>query len=273
MVFVVDIKDLELRYFCNGYDVPYKVKEGGELNIKPILVKDYPYYEVAKSILEIPKNETNNIEVIKMSYLEFLITIISGSETHKDLFIKICELCFGYVNIGIIEHNRKHCIALCDDESIVKYIITPKEFDEISKIILNQNDAHYDGRYVSPDVKELMNEYYKVKYSNTRSPSLEEKKAFITSKTGIDINIINEMTYRYFDLVYSSSVNNDLYFAQKMVQCSYKYDVKEDVRHPLFEPPKDPYAEIFEDTGILGEKGISGADKLNAQNAQMMLEN
>ena len=149
----------------------------------------------------------------------------------------------------------------------------PKEFDEISKIILNQNDAHYDGRYISPDVKELMNEYYKVKYSNTRSPSLEEKKAFITSKTGIDINTINEMTYRYFDLVYSSSVNNDLYFAQKMVQCSYKYDVKEDVRHPLFEPPKDPYAEIFEDTGILGEKGISGADKLNAQNAQMMLEN
>ena len=146
------------------------------------------------------------------------------------------------------------------------------QFDEIIKIILNQNDAHYDGRYVSPDVKELMNEYYKVKYSNTRSPSLEEKKAFITSKTGIDINTINKMTYRYFDLVYSSSVNNDLYFAQKMVQCSYKYDVKEDVRHPLFEPPKDPYAEIFEDTGILSEKGISGADKLNAQNAKMMLE-
>ena len=188
-------------------------------------------------------------------------------------FVKICELCFNYVNIAIIELKKKRCLALCDEEEIVKYIITPKEFDEISKIILNQNDAHYDGRYVSPDVKELMNEYYKVKYSNTRSPSLEEKKAFITSKTGIDINTINEMTYRYFDLVYSSSVNNDLYFAQKMVQCSYKYDVKEDVRHPLFEPPKDPYAEIFEDTGILGEKGISGADKLNAQNAQMMLEN
>ena len=52
-----------------------------------------------------------------------------------------------------------------------------------------------------------------------------------------------------------------------------EYDVKEDVKHPLFEPKKDPYAEIFEDTSILGEKGISGADKLNAQNAKMMLEN
>lgn len=269
---MVDIKDLELRYFCNGFDVPYKVKEGGELNIKPILVKDYPYYETAKVILELPKNETDNIEVIKMSYLEFLFNIINTNELYKSFFVKICELCFNYENIGIIKHKNKYCIALCDEEEIVKYIITPKEFDEIIKIILNQNDAHYDGRYVSPDVKELMNEYYKVKYANTHSPSLEEKKAFITSKTGIDINIINEMTYRYFDLVYSSSVNNDLYFAQKMVQCSYKYDVKEDVKHPLFEPKKDPYAEIFEDTTVLGEKGISGADKLNAQNAKMMLE-
>ncbi len=269
---MVDIKDLELRYFCNGFDVPYKVKEGGELNIKPILVKDYPYYETAKTILEIPKNETNDIEIIKMSYLEFLFNIINTNDIYKDYLIKICELCLGYKKIGIVEYNKKHCIALCNDDEIIKYIITPKEFDEIIKIILNQNDAHYDNRYVSPDVKELMNEYYKVKYSNTRSPSLEEKKAFITSKIGINIDIINEMTYRYFDLVYSLSVNNDLYFAQKMVQCSYKYDVKEDVKHPLFEPKKDPYAEIFEDTGILGEKGISGADKLNAQNAQMMLE-
>ena len=270
---MVDIKDLELRYFCNGYDVPYKVKEGGELNIKPILVKDYPYYEIAKSILEIPKNETNNIEIIKMSYLEFLFNIIEGSEEYKNLFVKICELCFGYVNIGIVEHNKRKCVVLCDDKEIIKYIITPKEFDDISKIILNQNDSNYDGRYVNPEVREIMEQYYKVKYSNSRHPSLEEKKAFVTSKTGIDIETLNNMVYRYFDLVYSSNVNSEMYIAQKIIQGSYKYDVKEDIKHPLFEPKKDPYAEIFEDTSILGEKGINGADKLNAQNAQMMLEN
>ena len=270
---MVDIKDLELRYFCNGFDVPYKLKEGGELIIKPILVKDYPYYETAKNILEIPKNETNDINIIRMSYLEFLFNIINVNDIYKSFFIKICELCLGYKNIGIIEHNNKRCIALCDDEEIVKYIITPKEFDEIRKIILNQNDSNYDDRYVNPDVRELMEQYYKVKYSNSRHPSLEEKKAYVTSRTGIDIQMLNEMTYRYFDMVYSSSVNSEIYIAQKMIQCAYKYDVKEDIKHPLFEPKKDPYAEIFEDTGILGEKGISGADKLNAQNAQLMLEN
>lgn len=273
MVFVVNIKDLELRYFCNGFDVPYKLREGGELNIRPVLVKDYPYYEIAKNILELPKNETNDINVIKMSYLEYLFNIININETYRGFFLKICELCFGYEHIGIVEHNKKHCIALCDEEEIIKYIITPKEFDEISKIILNQNDAHYDGRYVNPEVRELMEQYYKVKYSNSRTPTLEEKKAYVTSRTGIDINTINEMTYRYFDLVYGSSVNSEFYIAQKIIQGSYKYDVKEDIKHPLFEPKKDPYAEIFEDTSILGEKGISGADKLNAQNAKMMLEN
>lgn len=269
---MVDIKDLELKYFCNGYDVPYEIKEGGELNIKPILVKDYPYYEVAKDILELPKNETNDINIIKMSYLEFLFNTINANEVYKNYFIKICELCFNYENIGIIKHNNKYCIALCDKNEIVKYIITPKEFNEIIKIILNQNDSHYDGRYVNPEVRELMEQYYKVKYSNSRHPNLEEKKAFVTSKTGIDIDTLNNMTYRYFDLVYSSNVNSEMYIAQKIIQGSYKYDVKEDIKHPLFEPKKDPYAEIFEDTGILTKKGISGADKLNAENAKMMID-
>ena len=76
---MVDLQDLELKYFCNGYDVPYKLKNNSVLNIKPILVKDYPYYEIAKSILEIEKNETNDIEIIKMSYLEFLFNLLKYS--------------------------------------------------------------------------------------------------------------------------------------------------------------------------------------------------
>lgn len=51
-----------------------------------------------------------------------------------------------------------------------------------------------------------------------------------------------------------------------MIQCSEKYEVKEEIRHPLFEPKKDPYAEIFEDTTILSSKGVSGAENLNVLN-------
>ena len=266
MVFVVDLKDLELRYFCNGYDVPYEVKNGGVLNIKPILVKDYPYYEMSKNLLNINKNEINDIKVIQMSYLEFIFNLIDVDITYNNSLIEICRLCLGYEKIAIGNHNNKKCLLLCDEKNTVKYIITSKEFDDIIKIILNQNDANYDNRYVNPEVRELMIEYYKVRHNDIRTPSLEEKKAYVVSKTGMEINRINNMSYRLFDLVYNSCVNSEIYFAQKMVQCSYKYEVKGDVKHPLFEPKKDPYAEIFEDAGILKEKGITGADGLNNLN-------
>ena len=266
MVFVVDLKDLELRYFCNGYDVPYEIKSGGILNIKPILVKDYPFYEISKGILEINKNEINDINIIKMSYLEFLFNLITLSAENNNALIELCKLSLGYEKIAIGTHNNKRCLLLCDEDNKVKYIITPKEFEDISKIILNQNDSNYDNRYVNPEVKELMAEYYKVRHHDFRTPSLEEKKAYVVSKTGMDINQINDMSYRLFDLIYNSCVNSEIYFAQKMVQCSYKYEVKEDVKHPLFEKKKDPYAEIFEDTTILGNKGITGAERLNDLN-------
>ena len=263
---MVDLKDLELKYFYNGYDVPYQLKDGNILNIKPILVKDYPYYEMAKTILEIQKNEINDIEIIKMSYLEFIFHLIKNTPIYTNCLITLCELCFGYKKVAISSYNNKKVLCLCDEDEIIKYIITSKDFEDISKIILNQNDANYDNRYINPEVRELMTEYYKVKSKNTKSPTLEEKKAFVTSKTGMSFNQLNEMTYRHFDMIYSANVDSEIYIAQKMVQCAYKYEVKEDVKHPLFEPKKDPYAEIFEDTTILSEKGISGAGQLNALN-------
>ena len=266
MVFVVDLKDLELRYFCNGYDVPYEIKNGGILYVKPILVKDYPFYEISKGLLEINKNEINDINVIKMSYLEFLFNLINVDATYNNALIELCKLTLGYEKIAIGIHNNKKCLLLCDEENTVKYIITSKEFDDIAKIILNQNDANYDNRYINPEVRELMAEYYKVRYNNIRTPSLEEKKAYVVSKTGINLSQLNDMTYRLFDLTYNSCINSEIYFAQKMVQCSYKYEVKEDIKHPLFEPKKDPYAEIFEDASILKQKDITGADGLNNLN-------
>lgn len=262
----INLEELELKYFCNGYDVPYKLKDNRILNIKPILVKDYPYYEVAKLILELPKNEVNDIKVIKMSYLEYIEELIKVNNDLASNVITLCKLCFGYENVGFSKNKGKTCLCLCDENEIVEYIITSKDFDEIAKIILNQNDSSYDNRYINPEVKELMESYYKAKAKNFRSPTLEEKKAYTTSKTGIKLNDLNEMTYRYFDLIYNSSVNSEIYITQKMVQCSYKYEVKEDVKHPLFEQKKDPYAEIFEDTTILANKGVSGAEQLNALN-------
>ena len=79
---------------------------------------------------------------------------------------------------------------------------------------------------------------------------------------------MNELPYREFELIYDACKDSEIYIGQKIIQGSYKYDVKEDIKHPLFEPKKDPYEELFTDTSTLVSKGISGAENLTAMNLQ-----
>ena len=206
----INIELLDLMYFQNSYNVPYRLKKGGDIEIKPILVKDYPLYEWSMSVLNIKKNEINDIEIIQMSYLDFLVNklfVQDENELHK--LLNIIRLCLGYESVSFDKDKGKICLLLCNKEGIIEKVINSKEFDDIAKIILFQNDFNYDDRYINPDVEAIMQEYSKVKYG---------------------------------------------------------YDVKEDIKHPLFEKKKDPYSEVFDDPSVLQNKGIQGASQLNTLN-------
>ena len=262
---MVDLETLELNYFVNMDNVPYELKNGGLIYIKPILVKDYLRYSWAKEILNIEKNEINDIEIIQMSYLEFLIKkVFTMNKELEDKLRWLIKLCMDEDYVAFVDNK----IYICEQDTTIKAIIRPKEFDDISKIIQSQNDPNYDDRYVSPEVKELMQDYYKTKYSNITSPTLEKKKAFVSSKTSKTFKELNELPYREFELIYDACKDSEIYIGQKIIQGSYKYDVKEDIKHPLFEPKKDPYEELFTDTSTLASKGISGAENLTAMNLQ-----
>ena len=140
-----------------------------------------------------------------------------------------------------------------DENNIITHYICPKDFDEISKIILFQNDINYDDRYISPDMRKEIEQYYKLKYKDLTPPTIEKKKAFVISKTGISLNEINNMVFRMFDQVYQASIDSEIYIGNKIIQASQKYDVKGNIEHPMFEVKKDPIlsamggdAEVFE---------------------------
>lgn len=267
---MVNIEFLQRSYFANMKPVPYKLKKGGTLNIRPILTEDYYTYEWAIQILLIPKNEIGDINIIKMSYLQFIeneIFLKEGTEDYKNQLWWIIKLCLDE-DIYTIKDG---CLIICDESHSIKYIISPKEFDEISKIILHQNNYNYDDRYINPDVKELMEEMYKIKYKNAVSPSLEKRKAFVASKTGKSFEQMNKMPYREFELVYDACKDSEIYIGQKIIQGSYKYQC-DDIKHPLFEPKRDIYEELFEDTSVLQNKGISGAEQLVGANLQELVQ-
>ena len=262
---MIDIEQLILQYFQNDFSCPYKLGCGYILNINPIKVKDWSIFERSLGILEIDKNKINDFEIIQMSYLEFLCNKILSDKSCTQQLINIFNYAMNEDNIHLGKFNNKSVLIICDKDDIKKGFITSKEFDEISKIILFQNIKDYDDREVNEDVKELMQEYYKIKYRDIKDPTLEEKKTYVIAKTGIKMSDINEMTYRTFSQVYKHSIDDVLYIGDKIIQGSEKYEMKkgQEVKHPLFEKPKDPYAEIFSNTSVLSEKGIKGAEQLN----------
>lgn len=242
---MVDYELLRINYFQNDYPCPYTLKNGGTILIHPILVKDYSLYEYYRQIMEIDKNSINDFEIIQMSYLDFLVGMVF--KEHKEESSKLyglLNLILKEENILIVEKDKKYHIVITDDEDNIKYIIKSKELEEIYKITCYQNDVNYEDIRYSEDVKKAINDYYSLKYKNTHSPTLEEMKAFVISKTGILIKEINEMSYRNFFMVYESALGSETYIGQKIIQASEKYKV-DDFQHPLFTEKKSKVDEVF----------------------------
>lgn len=254
--------ELYEQEFANSEPIIYTLKKGGNIKITPIQLKKYFNYENIVNIFTMEKNEFGSIEFIQMSYLEFLSCLTFSdnlySDAVKQAIIDFAKLCLGYDKVAFDKDKNKMCLLLCDEKGTIEKVIKPKEFEDIKKIVLYQNDPSYDDREISQDMKQIMKEYYELKYKDMNIPTLEQKKAFVSSKIGKTFKELGELPIREFELVYQSCVDSEIYIAQKIIQGSYKYDVKEDIPFPLYEKKKDPFEEVL--NGKSGLSGISGAE-------------
>ena len=256
---MVNIEHLTKKYFSKGEPCPYKLKSGIEILIYPILVSDYEEYENCRPILEINKNDVGVEEFLIMSQLEYLnylfnLNVLDETNTNigeleLQMFKSIFSLCLKEDYVAITKDiNDKYVVIVAEknnDDFTCKYIISNKEYLEISKIILFQNDFEYDDTYISPDVLKEYNEYIKLKSKGTKNPSLEERKIFVLARYRCKIEEINNMTKRFFDMLYWEYVKSEQYFANVMYKTSEKFEVKENIVYPLFKPKEDKFKEMF----------------------------
>ena len=201
---------LKELYFTFDESVPYLLKCGKELQIKPILLKDSLIFNTSYGILDIDKNSLNNPEIISMSYLKFLLKFKISNNFCKQQLYNICNLCLG-LNCPYITLDEKGRAILCEiNEGEIIYVINQKEFDDIKRIILYQNLLDYNDDYINPDLKKSMNEQDELKFKNIEIPSLERKIAIISSHTGILPKEQFGMTLRSHSLLFkevASEVN------------------------------------------------------------------
>lgn len=258
----------EMNYFSIGEPVPFKLK-GGEIKIYPVLVKDATRYDYAKDILLIDKNKINDIEILQMSDLEFLLMLCQeDSESGKmvrqqmSLIMSLClheDAVFYSDKYGnLIKENGKPILVICDKDGTIKAKITSKEFNIIKKIILCQNDKDYDDTEYSEDIQEQIELWVKVKRQqqsvSTHDPTLEEKKSLLMAKNGMTESTVNNLRYRLFNMMVQNVIDADTYVGEMIIKGSYKYDVKDEVIYPIYREKKSIFEQAFVDKDKVANK-------------------
>ena len=198
----IDIAVLEKGYFYFDKPVPYKLSDTTHVDITPVSVYDSEVFLSSCDILQIDKNALNSVEIIQMSYLDFLLKVMLPTDKSGLLLDKlsnIFRLCLGMKTWKLkVKEKQKLSIVAPDDS----FEITGKQFDDIKRIILYQNVPHYDDTYIDPDLKKMMDEVDRLKSQGISAPNLERRMAIITAHCGVNKQTLMQYTMRSLQLLF-----------------------------------------------------------------------
>ena len=195
--------DLDLyrkAYFYFDLPVEYKIKEKS-LFIYPIAVKDSEIFLSSQSVISIDKNSTDSVEIIQMTYLDFIYKVLFQDQVNVSKFLNILKYCLHIDNMAVeVGYDANNKPFLKDKDSDIE--IKSKDFDNIRRIIMYQNLIHYDDEYVNPEIKKMMDEVDAVKNAGIEPPTIERRMAIITAHCGISKQEQMNMTYRSHSLLF-----------------------------------------------------------------------
>jgi hypothetical protein len=150
-------------------DILGEPQEYKGLKIFPIKIKDMKYQTLIGQIMMIPKNSIPDKDILKMSYLYFLMTVVASMKERKsedELENNLKEL---LSHITRKEVNIEYKITKFKSEDKINYIlkignvaISEEEFDDIREIVLKQSG-------------------FSIEYVNEYNPELERKMSLIPS--------------------------------------------------------------------------------------------
>ena len=261
MASVVDILKIIERYISLNKTVPYQLKVGGQITLHPITVADW--LNVGDlTIFRYEKEKEPDLKIVQMSYLRFLaLHYLQSIENGEQLFLKILSLVLKVESdkIRVCYDNEKRtklALVVVDESENLVFKISEQEFEDIRRIILYQNLLDFNENFVSEDMKKVVADFLKINKSNTKDINLGDKIIYVYAKKNLSLEQINNMPYLFFNKVFQILYECEDYLPRKIIQASYKYDVAQNVEHPLREVKQSIY-----DMAICSMSEVS--DKIN----------
>ena len=249
----IDIDFYKKAYFYFDKPVDYQIKDK-LIKIYPVAVEDSEVFLSSMNILMVDKNSSPSVEIIQMSYLEFIYKILFQDQTNIDRFVNILKYCL-HINSPYIGFNENDKPYLVDKENDI--LIGPKDFDNIKRLILYQNLIHYDDEYINPEAKKAMDELDALRNANIELPSIERKMAIITAHCGISKQEQMNMTYRSHSLLFEE-VYGEVEFETTRPIWLYAGKGNE-IDHWIFKKKKDKFDGYMTTTESYAQS--MGADK------------
>ncbi|MGL4453543.1 MAG: hypothetical protein ACRCTZ_20480 [Sarcina sp.] len=257
---------MEVREYIKPYVSLDKPVEYKNLKIHPIYLNDFLEFSDGVEILNIDKNSIPDVNIIKMTYLEFIMNlIISDINGFREKFYKVVEYCFHKKRVKVEEgrevliddSNEGYDVLMFNVFKGLEYKFTTdrepfliidgieldaRSFDEIVKIIMFQNFVDYDDSVMDKDFKEALDEYYRIKNKGIIAPDIEEKRDVILLYKSSDE--INKMTYRRFQRIFSLIVEEKEYTIAKQAEL-FGTKFEKGIDHWIYKKQKDKYADAF----------------------------
>ena len=249
------------------YDNPVEY-EG--LKVYAIRVKDWLRFISAYDILAIDKTQISDIEIIQMSYLQYMMQLIIADDRCKDMFLTILDLCFHVRYDDAFYNNdfdKNEVLSFLDEDTgataiyingynmyffienkyrvsiyIDGHLINATQFNDVIKIIQFQNFYDFDDTVLSDDVRKVIEQYYAIKNKGKKMPSLDTKIISVMAKLSYTKNEIKEMDYRTFNKIFAMMLEDEDY------NISHLYKVQGadiNIEHWVYKEDKPKYSEVF----------------------------
>lgn len=269
-----NVKEYVENFATFGDPVEYK-----GLKIKPILAQDALAFMKAVEVFQIEKNKIPNVEIIRMSYLEFILSFMVNSDDfsnflwllEKTLGLKYDENlrkegwdtpnallmqelpngdAFYYINGWDLE--MKLCRRGGAEITMAGVHFTSAEFNDYKDIVLFQNIYDYDDTVLSDDVRRVIEQYYALKNKGIRIPTMEDKAAAIILNTSYTYETLKTVPLRSFEKLFHDAVGEVDYIATKSLEPHLKEG--QSIDHWIYKPIREKYSEVFKDAGELTRK-------------------
>lgn len=174
------------------------------LLLYPVSIRKINKFLQSSSVLRIQKEYIPDKEIIKMSYLKFLMTNIDKEkeEYGESLTFDLLALCF-MICMRIEEISIRLFI---DEDGKVKLIlndveINENDFDYLRKLILYQNLPNYDDELINPDLKNDLEQADKIKDGGEETEDFEHLIANLVIGTGMNIDDVKNLSIRKFYII------------------------------------------------------------------------